>query len=100
MGLDLIYIQAKRWKPGNQVGRPEIQKFVGALAGQGAKKGVFITTSTFSKEARDYMPRNETKIVLLDGEELMQLMIDYNLGVSTINVYEIKPVDSDYFGEE
>ena len=96
----MIYIQAKRWKPGNQVGRPEIQKFVGALAGQGAKKGVFITTSTFSKEARDYMPRNETKIVLLDGEELMQLMIDYNLGVSTINVYEIKPVDSDYFGEE
>ena len=96
----MIYIQAKRWKPGNQVGRPEIQKFVGALAGQGAKKGVFITTSTFSKEARDYMPRNETKIVLLDGEELMQLMIDYNLGVSTINIYEIKQVDSDYFGEE
>ena len=100
LGLDMIYIQAKRWKPGNQVGRPEIQKFVGALAGQGAKKGVFITTSTFSKEARDYMPRNETKIVLLDGEELMQLMIDYNLGVSTINIYEIKQVDSDYFGEE
>ena len=96
----MIYIQAKRWKPGNQVGRPEIQKFVGALAGQGAKKGVFITTSTLSKEARDYMPRNETKIVLLDGEELMQLMIDYNLGVSTINIYEIKQVDSDYFGEE
>ena len=100
LGLDIIYIQAKRWKPGNQVGRPEIQKFVGALAGQGAKKGVFITTSTFSREARDYTPRNETKIVLLDGEELMQLMIDYNLGVSTINVYEIKQVDSDYFGEE
>ncbi len=100
LGLDVIYIQAKRWKPGNQVGRPEIQKFVGALAGQGAKKGVFITTSTFSREARDYMPRNETKIVLLDGEELMQLMIDYNLGVSTINIYEIKQVDSDYFGEE
>jgi len=100
LGLDVIYIQAKRWKPGNQVGRPEIQKFVGALAGQGAKKGVFITTSTFSKEARDYTPRNETKIVLLDGEELMQLMIDYNLGVSTINIYEIKQVDSDYFGEE
>ncbi len=100
LGLDVIYIQAKRWKPGNQVGRPEIQKFVGALAGQGAKKGVFITTSTFSREARDYTPRNETKIVLLDGEELMQLMIDYNLGVSTINIYEIKQVDSDYFGEE
>lgn len=100
LGLDIIYIQAKRWRPGNQVGRPEIQKFVGALAGQGAKKGVFITTSTFSKEARDYMPRNETKIVLIDGEELTQLMIDYNLGVSTINIYEIKQVDSDYFGEE
>jgi len=100
LGLDMIYIQAKRWKPGNQVGRPEIQKFVGALAGQGAKKGIFITTSSFSKEARDYSPKNETKIVLIDGDELAQLMIDYSLGVSVISTYEIKRIDSDYFGEE
>lgn len=100
LGLDIIYIQAKKWKPGNVVGRPEIQKFVGALAGQGAKKGIFITTSSFTKEARDYTPRNETKIVLIDGNELAQLMIDHNLGVSTVSVYEVKRVDSDYFGEE
>jgi restriction system protein len=100
LGLDIIYIQAKKWKPGNVVGRPEIQKFVGALAGQGAKKGIFITTSSFTKEARDYTPRNETKIVLIDGDELAQLMIDHNLGVSIISTYEVKRVDSDYFGEE
>lgn len=75
LGLDVIYIQAKKWQTGNTVGRPEIQKFVGALAGQGAKKGIFITTSSFTKEAREYQPRNETKIVLIDGEELTQLMI-------------------------
>lgn len=100
LGLDIIYIQAKRWQIGNSVGRPEIQKFVGALAGQGAKKGIFITTSTFTKEAMEYSPRNETKIVLIDGEKLAQLMIDYNIGVSTSNVYEIKKIDNDYFGEE
>ena len=82
------------------MGRPEIQKFVGALAGQGAKKGIFITTSTFTKEAWDYSPKNETKIVLIDGERLAQLMIDHNIGVSTSNVYEIKKIDNDYFGEE
>lgn len=100
LGLDIIYIQAKRWKPGNVVGRPEIQKFVGALAGQGAKKGIFITTSNFTKEALDYTPRNETKIVLIDGEQLAQLMIDYNLGCNIHQVYEVKRIDSDYFGEE
>jgi len=98
LGLDVIYIQAKRWEGG--VGRPEIQKFVGALAGQGAKKGIFITTSRFTAEAKDYTPRNETKIVLIDGEQLAQLMIDYNLGVTTEIVYEIKRLDSDYFDEE
>lgn len=97
LGLDIIYIQAKRWQVGNTVGRPELHKFVGALAGQGAKKGIFITTSTFTKEAKEYMPRNETKIVLIDGEELAQLMIDYNLGVSSQRIYEIKRLDSDYF---
>lgn len=97
LGLDIIYIQAKRWQAGNVVGRPELHKFVGALAGQGAKKGIFITTSTFTKEALDYTPKNETKIVLIDGVQLAQLMIDYNLGVSIQSVYEIKRLDNDYF---
>ena len=100
LGLDIIYIQAKRWKPGNVVGRPELHKFVGALAGQGAKKGIFITTSNFTKEALEYTPKNETKIVLIDGEQLAQLMIDYNLGCTTQQTYELKKIDSDYFGEE
>ena len=100
LGLDIIYIQAKRWKPGNVVGRPELQKFVGALAGQGAKKGIFITTSNFTKEAIEYTPRNETKIVLIDGHQLAQLMIDYNLGCTTHQTYEVKKIDSDYFWEE
>ena len=100
LGLDIIYIQAKRWKPGNVVGRPELQKFVGALAGQGAKKGIFITTSNFTKEATEYTPRNETKIVLIDGVQLAQLMIDYNLGCTTQQTYEVKKMDTDFFGEE
>lgn len=100
LGLDIIYIQAKRWQPGNVIGRPELQKFVGALAGQGAKKGIFITTSSFTKEALEYSPKNETKIVLINGEQLAQLMIDYDLGVSLVNKYEIKRIDNDYFGEE
>lgn len=98
LGLDIIYIQAKRWE-GN-VGRPEIQKFVGALAGQGAKKGIFITTSKFTPDALNYIPRNETKIVLIDGEKLTRLMIEYNLGVSTQNIYELKKMDTDYFENE
>jgi len=98
LGLDVIYIQAKRWE--GVVSRPEIQKFVGALAGQRAKKGVFITTSSFSKEAITYAAQMDTKIVLIDGEQLAQYMIDYNLGVSVQNTYEIKKIDSDYFEEE
>ncbi len=98
LGLDVIYIQAKRWEGG--VGRPEIQKFVGALAGQGAKKGIFITTSRYTPDASSYAPKNETKIVLIDGEQLAQLMIDYNLGVNVEIAYEIKKVDSDYFEGE
>lgn len=100
LGLDIIYIQAKRWQPGNVVGRPEIQKFVGALAGQGAKKGIFITTSSFTREALEYQPKNETKIVLIDGEHLSQLMIDYDLGVYSMVRYEVKKIDHDYFGDE
>jgi restriction system protein len=98
LGLDAIYIQAKRWE--NTVGRPEIQKFVGALTVQRAKKGLFITTSNFSSDAEDYVSRIDAKVVLIDGETLAQLMIDHNVGVSTIGTYEIKKVDSDYFSEE
>jgi restriction system protein len=98
LGLDIIYVQAKRWE--GSVGRPEIQKFVGALAGQGAKKGIFITTSRFTPDAKSYAPRNETKIVLIDGEHLAQLMIEYNLGVTTQTTYEIKRIDGDYFEQD
>lgn len=98
LGLDAIYIQAKRWE--NTVGRPEIQKFVGALTGLRARKGLFITTSDFSSEAEEYVSRIEAKVVLIDGETLAQLMIDHNVGVSTIGTYDLKKVDSDYFAEE
>lgn len=98
LGLDAIYIQAKRWE--NTVGRPEIQKFIGALAQQRAKKGLFITTSTFSADAEDCVSRIEAKVVLIDGETLAQMMIDHNVGVSTVGTYEVKKIDSDYFSEE
>lgn len=98
LGLDAIYIQAKRWE--NTVGRPEIQKFVGALTGQRAKKGLFITTADFSADAQEYVSRIDTKIVLIDGETLAQLMIDHNVGVSTIATYDLKKIDMDYFTEE
>ena len=97
LGLDAIYIQAKRWE--GCVGRPEIQKFAGALQGQRAKKGVFITTSSFSKEAIEYVSKIESRIVLIDGKELTELMIDYGLGVSKIASYDVKRIDSDYFEE-
>jgi restriction system protein len=98
LGLDMIYLQAKRWK-GTTVGRPEIQKFVGALAGQKAQKGVFITTSAFSKEAREYTANLQQKVVLIDGEQLAELMIEYNLGVSVDQTYLVKRMDNDYFDE-
>lgn len=97
LGLDTIYIQAKRWQ--GTVGRPDIQRFTGALMGQRAKKGIFITTSAFSREAREYASNIDSKIVLIDGEQLAQLMIDHDVGVSTATVYEIKRIDSDYFLE-
>jgi restriction system protein len=97
LGLDVIYIQAKRWEA--SVGRPEIQKFVGALQGQRAKKGIFITTSSFSKQAIDYASMIESNVVLIDGETLAKLMIDNNVGVSPIAAYEVGRVDSDYFDE-
>lgn len=98
LGLDAIYLQAKRWEA--PVGRPEIQKFVGALHGQRAKKGVFITTSRFSNEALEYAQQIDPKVVLIDGLDLVQLMIDYGVGVSTAVVYEVKRVDTDFFIEE
>lgn len=97
LGLDTIYIQAKRWKIDNFVGRPDIQKFVGALAGQGARKGIFITTSSFTKDAIEYKPRNETSIILIDGKKLVELMYEYNVGVTFEKKFEIKRIDSDYF---
>jgi restriction system protein len=100
LGLDAIYIQAKRWAENNGVGRVEIQKFAGALQGNRAKKGVFITTSYFTKDAEDYVSRIDSKIVLIDGEMLAHFMIDHGLGVTPIAVYEVKRIDSDYFTDE
>lgn len=97
LGLDTLFIQAKRWQ--GTVGRPEIQKFVGALQGQRARKGVFITTSAYSAEARDYVNRIDTKVVLIDGRQLTELMIDFDVGVSVSATYIIKRADSDYFEE-
>lgn len=97
LGLDAIYIQAKRWQ--GSVGRPEIQKFVGALQGQRARKGVFITTSSYTADAIDYASRIDTKVVLIDGKALSALMIDFDVGVSASASYVVKRVDSDYFEE-
>lgn len=99
LGLDKIYIQAKRYKLENTIGKPQIQQFSGALDEQKATKGVFITTSSYSKEARLYVEKLNKKIVLIDGQELARYMIEYNVGVSTKHVYEIKRIDSDYFEE-
>jgi restriction system protein len=95
LGLDIIYIQAKRWE--NGVSRPEIQKFAGALQGKRARKGIFITTSEFSSSAHEYVSAIDSKIILIDGQQLAQLMIDFGVGVSTDAVYELKRLDSDYF---
>jgi restriction system protein len=95
LGLDIIYLQAKRWE--GTVGRPEIQKFAGALQGQRARKGIFITTSMFSADALEYTSRIETKIILIDGQRLAKLMFDHGVGVATASNYEVKRIDSDYF---
>ena len=98
LGLDVIYLQAKRWE--GSVGRPEIQKFVGALQGKHAKKGVFISTGKFSPGAEKYVMAIDSKVILIDGMRLSELMIDYSIGVATAASYAIKKVDSDYFEEE
>jgi restriction system protein len=95
LGLDVIYIQAKRWE--GTVGRPEIQKFVGALSGQKARKGIFITTSSFTKEAETFASFIDTKVILIDGAELAELLIDHGVGVTKGEVYEIRRIDLDYF---
>lgn len=98
LGLGIIYIQAKRWD--GTIGRPEIQKFAGALQGQRAKRGVFITTSSFSSEAVEYAGRIDTRIALIEGKAMASLMVDHNVGVSGVASYEVKRMDSDYFVEE
>lgn len=98
LGLDVIYVQAKRWE--GTVGRPEIQKFAGALQGQRASKGVFITTSGYSRDAIDYVGMINAKIILIDGEQLAGLMVDHGVGVSTVGMYELKRLDNDYFEGE
>lgn len=98
LGLDVVFVQAKRWEA--TVGRPEIQKFVGALQGQRARKGVFITTSEFTRDAVDYTKHIDSKVALIDGPTLAGLMVDHGVGVSPVETYEIKRIDSDYFAEE
>ena len=98
LGLDAIYIQAKRWE--NVVGRPDIQKFAGALQGQRARKGILITTSSFTKEAREFVSAIDNRIVLIDGQMLAGFMIDHGIGVAEVGTYVVKRVDSDYFGQE
>lgn len=98
LGLDVVYIQAKKWE-GN-IGRPELQKFVGALQGKRARKGVFLTTSSFTREAVEYVQYLDTKVILVDGEQLAEHMIDFDVGVSTRDVYRVKKIDIDYFEGE
>lgn len=98
LGLDIIYIQAKRWE--RTVGRPDVHQFAGALTGQHARKGIFITTSSFSKDAQQFVAGVDTKIVLIDGKQLAELMIDHDVGVATSTTYRVKHVDSDYFTDE
>jgi restriction system protein len=95
LGLDVVHIQAKRWK--NTVGRPDVQSFAGSLEGNRSRKGVFITTSNFSQDARDYVKRIEKKIILIDGETLANLMIDYRVGVSEVATYSVCRLDADYY---
>lgn len=98
LGLDVIYLQAKKWE--GTVGRPEIQKFAGALQGKRAKKGIFITTSEFSSEAREYVRNVDAKIILINGRQFAEIMWEYNIGINNSAVYDIKKLDMDYFSED
>jgi restriction system protein len=97
LGLDIIYIQAKRWE--SSVGRPEIQKFAGALQMQHANKGIFITTSSFTKDALEFAKIISSKIILIDGDLMSEFMIDHNVAINIVNKFEIKEIDTDYFIE-
>lgn len=98
LGLDVIYIQAKRWT--NAVGRPEVQAFAGSILGRSAQKGVFITTSRFTKDAVEYVKHLNQKIILVDGDQLTDYMIDFNVGVHEVAKYVVKKIDTDYFLDE
>lgn len=98
LGLDVLYVQAKRWE--GPVSRPEVQKFAGALQGHRARKGVFITTSSFTRDAHEFVRVIHSKIVLIDGPTLAGLMIDHNVGVAAVRSYDLKKIDADYFSEE
>ena len=100
LGLDRIYVQAKRYAPGNPVGRPDVNGFVGSLVGLGATRGVFVTTSTFSQLARDYVRHLAQRVILIDGRELADLMIEHGVGVRSYRRVEFKRLDEDFFGEE
>jgi restriction system protein len=97
LGLDAVYVQAKRYAPENKISRPDIQRFVGSLTGEGATKGVFVTTSGFSREARDYVSRVQHRIVLIDGQRFAHLLIQHGVGVRVRATYTIQTVDEDYF---
>lgn len=100
LGLDVVYVQAKKWALDKRIGRPELQKFAGSLLGKRARKGVFITTASFAREAEEYVRGLEQKIVLVDGARLAQLMIDHDLGVSVKETFKLKKLDEDFFDEE
>ena len=99
LGLDAVYVQAKRWKPESKVSRPDLQAFVGSLTGEGANKGVFVTTSDFSREAREYLNKVQHRIVLINGERLARLMIQHEVGVRARRSFVIRSVDEDYFAD-
>lgn len=100
LGLDRVYVQAKRYAPGSAVGRPEVQAFTGSLVGLGASKGVFVTTSTFSTPAVEFAARIPQRVILIDGERLARLMIEHGVGVRSSRVLEFKRLDEDFFSEE
>lgn len=100
LGLDRVYVQAKRYAPGSSVGRPEIQAFTGSLVGLGSSKGVFVTTSTFSSQAVNFASRIPQRVILIDGKRLTELMIEHGVGVRSSRVLEFKRLDEDFFSEE
>ncbi|MDN3712552.1 restriction endonuclease [Paracoccus cavernae] len=97
LGLDAVYIQAKRYALDNTVGRPALQAFIGSMTGESATKGVFVTTSTFSKEAREYIRRVQQRVVLIDGKRLARLMIDHGVGVKADKTYVLRSIDANFF---